>query len=588
MDSKISSQDLKNIFRRRKRIFLLSFFIIFLITTGIALILPPVYRSEVTILIENQDIPKEYIQSTITTYVTQRIQLISQQVMSTEKLMEIINKHNLFSNLQSSSEKLSKIREGVQMEAIEGSILDERRGPLKVTTAFKLSFDDDDPQTAQKVADLLAGLYIEEDIRTRQKLATSTPEFFERELENYKREINKNEEKMSRFRAAHIDELPGSIATILQTISRREQELDRINAAISTLREKKIYFEGQIASVDPLLPVVTSEGKVASNPNERLKEMRIRLIQMRSNFSDKHPDVRALTSEIQELEAQVGNPDTSVEKVKRLKYVQNEMARLKGELGENHPDVVKLSKEAKALSRELQRLGSAATVKQLSEQKPDNPVYLNLRAQIYAADLEISTLLDEKKRIEEDLADERRKAAAAPLVEEEYNKLTLDYKSAASKYQEMLNKFMTAKMAQQMDLSEQGERFIISKAATLPSMPYKPKRLIIILLGFVLGFGVAFGLAALQENMDESVRSAEDVESITGTPVIASVSLFQSPEYRRARRSKRILMASAMVLIVVIGSFMIDRFMVPLDSVWATFEERLIEMGIPLDPSSEQ
>ena len=84
---------------------------------------------------------------------------------------------------------------------------------------------------------------------------------------------------------------------------------------------------------------------------------------MRSNFSDKHPDVKALISEIEELEAQVGYPDTSVEKVKRLKYLQNDITQLRVELGENHPDVVKLSREAEALSREVQRLGSAAKAK---------------------------------------------------------------------------------------------------------------------------------------------------------------------------------------------------------------------------------
>jgi uncharacterized protein involved in exopolysaccharide biosynthesis len=588
MDPTFSKQDLKGILRRRKGIFLKTFLIIFIIVTGIALYLPPIYRSEVTILTENQDIPKEYVQSTVTDYVSERMQIIFQEVMRTDRLMDIIKKNKLYPDLNSTGEKLRQMKKDVLLTPVEVSIVDERTGkPLKATTAFTLSYDASDPQTAQKVADLISGLYIEEDVRRREKVATSTTEFFEKELENLKREISKNEEKISRFKAENIDNLPGSTATILQTIGRYEQEIDRINTTIRTLREKKIYLEGQIASMDPLLPVVTSEGKIASNPNERLKALRVQLIQLQSNLSDKHPDVKALRSEIAELEAQVGgNPDTSLEKVKRLQAVQSQLAKMKGELGENHPDVVKLSREADALSREVQRLGSANRARQLSEQKPDNPAYLTLRAQIYAADSEIAALLDEKNRIEDQLKDNRLKAAAAPMVEEEYNKLTLDYESANKKYQELLNKFMSAKIAQQVDLSEQGERFTISQPANLPDKPYKPNRLAIILIGLILGLGAALGLAALQENLDQSVRSTNDVESIVGTPVIATVSFFESPGHKRARRSKRLLLAFTIVLVVVCGSFIIDRFLVPLDSVWATVGDRLVEMGIPLDRSS--
>jgi uncharacterized protein involved in exopolysaccharide biosynthesis len=590
MDETMSKQDLKGIFRRRKGIFLKTFLIIFLVICGIAFYLPPIYRSEATILTENQEIPKEYVQSTVTDYVSERMQIISQQVMRTDRLIDIIKENKLYPDLNSTGEKLRQIKKDVLLTPVEVSLVDERTGrPLKATTAFTLSYDSKDPQTAQKVADLISGLYIEEDVRRREKSATSTTEFFEKELENLKREISKNEEKISRFKTENIDKLPGSIATILQTIGRYEQEIDRINTTIRTLREKKIYLEGQIASVDPLMPVITSEGKIASNPSERLKTLRVQLIQLQSNLSDKHPDIKALKSEIAELEAQVGgNPDTSLEKVKRLQAVQSQLVQMKGELGENHPDVVKLSREADALSREVQRLGSANRARQLSEQKPDNPAYLTLKAQIYAADSEIAALLDERNRIEEQLRENRRKAAAAPMVEEEYNKLTLDYESANNKYQELLSKFMTAKIAQQVDLSEQGERFTISQPANLPDKPFKPNRLAIILVGLILGLGAALGLAALQENLDHSVRSADDVESIIGSPVIATVSLFESPGQRRARRSKRLLLVFSMVLAVVCGSFIIDRFLVPLDSVWTTFEERLIEMGVPLErPSSK-
>jgi succinoglycan biosynthesis transport protein ExoP len=84
-----------------------------------------------------------------------------------------------------------------------------------------------------------------------------------------------------------------------------------------------------------------------------------------------------------------------------------------------------------------------------------------------------------------------------PLVEEEYNALTLNYESAKQKYNEILNKLFAANISRQMDVSERGERFEIVEPAHLPEKPYKPNRIAIILFGLVLGLFTALSLAAL-------------------------------------------------------------------------------------------
>ena len=53
---------------RRKFHILIPFIVVLLITVATVLLLPPVYKSTGTILIESQQIPKELIQSTVTTF----------------------------------------------------------------------------------------------------------------------------------------------------------------------------------------------------------------------------------------------------------------------------------------------------------------------------------------------------------------------------------------------------------------------------------------------------------------------------------------------------------------------------------------
>jgi len=507
--------------------------------------------------------------------------------MSRAKLMEIIKKYHLYPEMDSVGEMLEKMREDIKLKTIDTSVTDTTGRERSVTIAFTLSYEGSDPETVKNVTNVLANLYVEEDMRTREKLAGSTTGFFEKELANLKEEVATYEAKIGKFKAEHINELPGSTGASLQRIAYLNQDLQRVNTRIRTLREKKIYLEAKITNVEPLKPVVTDEGKMASNPSERLKSLRMKLIRMQANLTPKHPDIKALKSEIAKLEAQVGKTNISAEKVKVLRQMNAEIAELKGKLGENHPDVLRLTKEAEALSRDIEAQGAEITIAHFTDENPDNPAYMNLRAQIIAATAEMESLAGDRDAIEKQLDNYQKKVEMIPLVEEEYNELTLNYESAKRKYHEVLNKLLTAKMAQEMDASQRGERFSITEPAYKSEHPYKPNRVMILLMGLVLGLGVAAVLAALKEGLDTSVKTPDSVETILGVPVLATVSYFDSPEQKRSRWLKRMVLASAILAFILVGSFIVDRYVMSIDLLQAKFEDRLIEMGVPIKEKTD-
>jgi len=90
---------IKGIIRRRRKSFVFTFLPIFLTSAAIAYLMPPIYRSTSKILIENQLIPREYVQTTITGFVEERLQVITQQVMSRSRLESIIKQFNLYPHL---------------------------------------------------------------------------------------------------------------------------------------------------------------------------------------------------------------------------------------------------------------------------------------------------------------------------------------------------------------------------------------------------------------------------------------------------------------------------------------------------------
>ena len=579
MNQEFDVKDLKGFIRRRKKIFAAIFLSVFLISVAVAFMLPPIYRSESMILVEDQQIPQDYVKSTLTSYVEERIQMITRQVMSRNRLLEIIDQFNLYPNIRGTYETesiIEKLRDDIQLETISSDIVNKKTGRTNTATiAFTLSYEGREPETVQKVAEELSSLYIKEDLRTRNKMVSMTTDFLEKEAENLKKQIHLYEQKISEFKMAHLGELPDDYGLSLQSLARLENDLDRVNTELRSLQERKIFFTGELEKVEPLIPVLTDQGKVSMNPKERLKIQRLDLISLQSTLSEKHPDIIRLKREIAELEHQVGNTDDSVEKVRMYNELKGQLAVLTGTLGSKHPDVITLSKQVENLSAELSSSGTVSAVEKISGEKPDNPAYISLRAQIGSTDATINSLVTQRNKIRSELEEGRRKLGNSPIVEKQYKELTRGYDSAMTRYNDIVSKVLEAKLAQGMESGQHGERFTIIEPAPLPGKPYRPNRLAIILLGFMLAVGSGITVAAVQENIDHSVKNAEEFFRLTNIPVFSVVTMVQTEYDRRSRRIRKLLWVLLATSLVGLFILLMNYYNIPADNLCKTVLERV-------------
>ena len=582
MNERTELQDIKGILRRQKTLFLVTFLAIFFLSVIVAFVLPPVYRSQSTILIEEQQIPQEFAQTTITSYVEERLQVITQQIMSRPRLLKIINQFNLYPDMRdrfTTEEIVQKLRDAISFEMINTEVMDRRTGrPTTATIAFTLAYEGENPSTVQKVANRLASLYLEANLKTREQRASNITTFLEQELKNLKTQIDEKESKISQFKQIHGQELPEYRTINMQALSRLNQQIDQAAMQIRSQQERKIYLEGQLANVDPLMPVVTEEGKTMMNPRERLKYLRLQLISLQAQLSDKHPDVKRMKGEIAELEAKVGDTNDSLGKIKQLKDSEGRLAILKGKLGPRHPDVIKLEKEVKLLKTQVESLKSQTAANTVSENNPENPAYISLKTQIASAEMEIRFLNQGKKQLEEKINNYQQLIDNAPLVEKEYNDLIRDQQADQLKYQEIMSKLMEAKVSQGMEESQQAERFTIIDPALTPERPAKPNRLAIVLIGFVLALGFGVGLAAVRENLNTTVKNAEELSRSTGLPVLANVPLLQTAEDLQKKRLRQIMMIVIALGIIVIALLLINSFIMPLDILWIKLQRRFMRL----------
>ena len=152
------------ILKRRRWQLIVPAVLIFAAAAAAALLLPPVYKSTATILVEQQEIPQDLVRTTVTSFAAERIQVISQRVMTTAKLGEIIERFNLYPDERRKvplSDVVEKMREHIDLDMIDADVIDPRSGRAsEATIAFTLGYQSDSPQLAQKVANEMVSLYL--------------------------------------------------------------------------------------------------------------------------------------------------------------------------------------------------------------------------------------------------------------------------------------------------------------------------------------------------------------------------------------------------------------------------------------------
>jgi len=579
MEEKNQKEKLRGFIRRRKGFFLFTLIVVFLAAVTVAYVLPPVFQSQATILVEEQKIPRDYVKSAITSFAEERLESISQQVLSRSKLTGLIEEFGLYPELRKTrpiEEVTKKMRENIILETINTKIIDKRTGKFKsVTIAFTLSYQGQDPVKVQGVTHELSSLYIQAEFKEREKHAYDTTAFIQKELDDIKNQIQIQENKISKFKTRHMGALPENAASNLNAIRRLERDIDGKNSRIVNLQETKILLEGQLANVEPLTPVVIDGEKLAMNPSERLKRLYLQLSSLQATLSDKHPDVKKLKREISELEAQIGKSDASVAKVKKLNELQVRLSELNGRLGPKHPEVIKLSNEVSLLSKEVDKMLVEKATVSFAKENPDNPAYITLKSRIIATSTELKNLEQEKDRLNQQIEKYQKKIEKTPLLEREYNELIRNYEGAKKKYNETYNNLLEVKSSQEMITKDQGERFAIIDDANLPENPFKPNRLGIILFGFVFALAAGFGISAVRESMDNSIKSVNEIQNITGTPVLSVFSLIETKKEKWARRFKSVLWIFALLCCIGILLLIIDHYVMKFDQIWTIFLERL-------------
>ena len=468
------------------------------------------FRADTVIMVVPQRIPDEYVKATVSK-IGDRLPSINDQILSRSRLERIIVDFDLYKQARAKGvmeDVIQRMRDDITVQITQTDGKESQE-------SFRISYVSSDPHIAQVVTQRLASLYIEENLRDRESLADDTNQFLASQLADAKQRLIEHEKKLEEYRRRYSGQLPSQLQATVQAIQNAQLQLQSLNESTNRTRERRLLIERQLADVQatPVLDVVSAQGEVTTlSAAQQLEAARAKLEAYKQRYTEDHPDVKALTRSVKELEVRAA-----------------EEARHSGDSSVAPP----------------------TSLAELSRRKRVQ----DLRAELEVIDHQLATSQTEEDRLKKVIAGYQADVDAVPTRESELVELTRDYSTLQATYSSLLQKQEESKLAANLERREIGEQFKVLDPASLPERPVNQVKRIGALAGGAVG-GLLVGLLSVGflEYRDSTFRTEQEVSRVLALPVFALVPKAKYEPEVRAERHRKWLAGLAGAFVFLLGS----------------------------------
>ena len=469
------------------------------IITGmfLAVTLPKIYQSSTLILVQPQRVPENVVPSLVREDIGDRINTMSQQILSRTNLERIIKDLKLFEGVESKKmymeDKINDLRDRIDVEVIA----DRQRQ----TDAFTISFKGKEPEKVMNVVNTLASYFIEENLKNREYQAISTSVFLEDELSAMRIRLEKVEESLKEYRKTYMGELPEQLDSNLRILDRLQEQLGERQQSLS---EAKIH----LASLQSVVP---GDGNVVSY-NE--------------------------------------NGQASVSQATTLDRLYNQLNEMKTRYTERHPDIIRIKEQIAEM--EAQQL----TDTDLEQDISTNRLSPEHRAELLEVKRQIGSLQDDIHETKGEIEIYRKRVENTPKREQELLSLRRDYQNIQTQYDSLLARKLESEISVNMERKQKGEQFRILDPAQLPTKPIEPDMKKLFLLFTALGLGVGAGVIFLKGFLSISFKNPDEIEQELSLPVLGTIPQILKPSTKRWRRVEvGLSICSTIFAVFLLGGF---------------------------------
>ncbi|HET7208502.1 MAG TPA: Wzz/FepE/Etk N-terminal domain-containing protein [Terriglobales bacterium] len=481
-------RDYKRLLVRTKWTLISITLVVAIITAAVAYLLPNQYKASTVIQVDPSKVAESFVKSTATVSAGERLALLQQQILSNTRLSQVIDEMGLYSDLKKTDtpdEILLQMRKDTLVEPITF-------GGDHELEAFKITYISKDANTAARVTNRIASLFIEENLKSREQQVMGTAEFFTRELQEAKQDLAEKAKKLEALRARYFSELPESQSVHVQTLTSLQLNLRGEMDSISRAQQQKVYLESLMAATPPVVDLDSSSADDGtSGMQQQLAHLEEQLDQLRARYGQEFPDVKKKQTEVNEVKQQIA--------------AQQKVA---------HP-----GPKPQPVARR------------------QNPV---IESQIAALDQEIKAHEQRERELQSQIAFHESKLAGAPAVAGQLAAATREYDNAEDNYKRLQDHKFLADVSSDVESRQKGERFVILEPAQPPSRPFAPNRPVIDLLGLAAGIPLAVLMVLGLEVIDMTIKTRRELTTLIAAPVLGEIPWLATGTHQHSQRARSV------------------------------------------------
>ena len=331
---------------RRRWILIIPFILALAVGSYLAVTLPKIYEAETLILVEPQRVPTNYVQSVVSSEVEERINTLSQQILSRTNLEKIIGQFNLYAGPEFENmfteDKVNALRKNITVQTTQSR---------RETNAFSITYRGKDPQTVMDVTNTLASYFIDENLKVREAQAIGTSDFLEAELVSMRRRLEEQERALEAYRTSNMGELPEQLETNLRILDRLQEQLTERQEGLRDARSRLAMLRSQASA--GLLTDQAAQGDTGPREPDPLDPaaLQAELARLQSRYTDKHPDIIKIKQQLKDLEA---NGTTSAAEAPAARREPVQITDVRREIENTTADIGRIQSEIMTYERRVE------------------------------------------------------------------------------------------------------------------------------------------------------------------------------------------------------------------------------------------
>jgi uncharacterized protein involved in exopolysaccharide biosynthesis len=494
--------------KRRRWLLLLPALSIFVAVAWVVKGLPNYYESTTFLTLTPPAISEKVAPSLTDEDLSQRLQSISQTVLSRSSLEPMIAKYDLFESEKAAGMPIERIIEKMRANIkVEPEKTDDEK-----TAGFRLTFRGNTPETARAVATELASKYVNVQLSESTQSAQTTQQFINNQLSQAKSSLDSLENDRLQIMRQNVETLPESAQGLIAQLEGLRKREETISKDRETLIMEKGRISESVRALNSQMRLIENYGEketqeVAAQASriedtpaygqliQKRAELSGKLENLRKQYRDKHPDI---------VQAQ-----TDIEKI------NDELEKLRA----NTDQRVRQASQSSSRKAELQKQNLA-----IEKEKAESQI-LQIERQLQMKDIE-------QQQNSSEIASLENKINAIPNVKVALEGIDTQYQTAKSNYDTIVKKYNEAQQQVTRESNAQGERIRVVDEANLPQSPANASKKPFFMAAGA-GLGLMLGLlliAFLEVPRLFKIQTIEDTKYYTGLPVLAAVPPLLSDE----------------------------------------------------------